>query len=50
VVRARIASGSLGVHAWFYDVATGEIEAWSSDAERWQRLDARMALPAASPA
>lgn len=50
VVSARIAAGTLRVHAWFYDVATGEIEAWCPDTPRWHRLDARLGLPAPSPA
>jgi carbonic anhydrase len=47
VVQARLAAGSLGVHAWFFDVATGELEEWRPGEQRWCRLGARVGLPAA---
>jgi carbonic anhydrase len=50
VVSARIAAGSLRVHAWFFEVATGELEAWCPVEQRWRRLDARVGLPAAGGA
>jgi carbonic anhydrase len=44
VVRAPLAAGTLRVFAWFFDVATGEIEEWSPGEQRWGKLDdARMA-------
>jgi carbonic anhydrase len=50
VVRAKIEAGSIGIHAWFFDVATGELEEWHDGEQRWRRLGARVGLPAAGPA
>jgi carbonic anhydrase len=41
VVRERLESGELSLAAWFFDVASGEIEEWSASAQRFIRLGAR---------
>lgn len=38
VVRERIEAGALHLRAWFFDVATGEIEEWCPDSARWKPL------------
>ncbi len=40
VVRAPLAAGTLRIFAWFFDVATGEIEEWSPGDQRWRKLSA----------
>lgn len=40
LVRERLASGALRVHAWFYDVASGDIEAWDPEANAWYAFGA----------
>ena len=37
-VRARIAHGMLNVHAWVYQIETGDVLAYSSDERRFLRL------------
>jgi carbonic anhydrase len=34
-VRDRVNAGSLRLDAWFFDVATGAVEEWSSAEQRW---------------
>jgi carbonic anhydrase len=38
LVRDAIDTGDLRVYAWFFDVATGEIEEWSPNAQKWRAL------------
>lgn len=38
LVREAIDEGKLRVYAWFFEVATGEIEEWSPDAQKWRAL------------
>lgn len=40
LVRDAIAAGKLKLFAWFFDVATGEIEEWSPEAQKWRSLSA----------
>ena len=35
VVAARVREGKLTLAAWFFDVATGELEQWSPEAQRF---------------
>ncbi|APR88207.1 Carbonic anhydrase [Minicystis rosea] len=38
LVRERVEAGTLRLYAWFFDVASGEIEEWSADGKRWRKL------------
>ncbi|MFJ4188965.1 carbonic anhydrase [Kitasatospora sp. NPDC089509] len=38
VVARRLASGAVGLHAWFYRVETGETLAWQSDSGTFRPL------------
>jgi carbonic anhydrase len=51
VVRAKLEAGAIGLHAWFFDVATGEIEEWCPGEQRWRKLGSTpVGLPPASVA
>ncbi len=39
VVAERIAAGKLSVAAWYFDVRSGEVEEWSSKAQRFVPVD-----------
>jgi carbonic anhydrase len=34
-VRAGIRAGTLRLHGWFYEIATGTVQAWDADTSRW---------------
>jgi carbonic anhydrase len=38
VVRDQVAAGTLGVHGWLYDMATGELLAYDPETGDWPRL------------
>lgn len=40
VVAERLAAGDLSLGAWFFDVATGDVEEWSDAAKRWVPIGA----------
>lgn len=40
LVRERMEAGTLRVFAWFFNVATGEIEEWSPEARTWRAMTA----------
>lgn len=52
VVRDRLAAGTIGLHAWFFDVATGDLEEWCSLEQRWRRITSPVVVSdaAAAPA
>jgi carbonic anhydrase len=44
-VSRRLHEGSLQMHAWFYDIATGAVETWDAARDQWVALqDAAPAL------
>jgi carbonic anhydrase len=48
-VAERLAAGSVRLHAWFFDVATGEVEEYEPDERRWRPLtgvQVRLGAPA----
>ena len=38
-VRERVAQGTLLIHRWFFDAATGTIQAYSPTTHRYERID-----------
>jgi carbonic anhydrase len=38
VVAAKVRAGELALHAWFFDIGSGEVEAWSEGGARWAPL------------
>lgn len=48
-VAQRIAAGTLQVHAWFYDILTGAIEAWDETDRRFKPLESLATGSAATP-
>jgi carbonic anhydrase len=57
IVREKELRGEVRLSAWFFDIESGEIEAYSTERRRWERLgqesamldsSARMRLPAAT--
>ena len=51
-VAERVASGALTLSGWFFDVASGEVEWWSSEAQRFLPVGegrGRPSLPQRSP-
>lgn len=48
-VMGPLETGALRLYAWFFDVATGEIEEWSPAEERWRKLDTAAVCPAPPP-
>jgi carbonic anhydrase len=49
LVRERVEAGTLRLYAWFFDVATGEIEEWAPDEKRWRLLTADEIHASAAP-
>jgi carbonic anhydrase len=47
LVRGPLETGALRLYAWFFDVATGEIEEWSPVEQRWHKLDTAGVCPTA---
>jgi carbonic anhydrase len=46
LVRERLLAGTLRVHVWFFDVATGDVEEWDPALETWRSLGAgEVSLP-----
>lgn len=43
IVCERVSAGKLRLFAWFFDIATGEIEEWSAEEQRWRKLSAEEA-------
>ncbi|MBI5516886.1 MAG: bifunctional SulP family inorganic anion transporter/carbonic anhydrase [Deltaproteobacteria bacterium] len=39
MVKERLASGAVRLHGWYYDIGTGEIEAWDAASSAWLRID-----------
>jgi carbonic anhydrase len=39
MVREQLASGAVRLHGWYYDIGTGEIEAWDAASSAWLRID-----------
>lgn len=37
-VAAKLSSGALALHGWFYDIAHGHFTAWDPEQRIWQRL------------
>lgn len=37
-VAAKLKTGALEIHGWFYDIARGEFRAWDAAGERWRSL------------
>ncbi|HEU4404471.1 MAG TPA: bifunctional SulP family inorganic anion transporter/carbonic anhydrase [Polyangiaceae bacterium] len=37
-VAAKVRAGELTLHAWFFDIGSGEVEAWSDGEGRWAPL------------
>jgi carbonic anhydrase len=37
-VFARVQARELTLHAWVYDIGSGEVEAWDADACTWEPL------------
>ncbi|HEU4405713.1 MAG TPA: bifunctional SulP family inorganic anion transporter/carbonic anhydrase [Polyangiaceae bacterium] len=38
VVAAKVRAGELALHAWFFDIGSGDVEAWSDVDRRWAPL------------
>jgi carbonic anhydrase len=38
VVQEHVEAGRLRLHAWFFDIATGDLEEWRSDERRWMPI------------
>lgn len=49
-VRERIERGELKLHAWFFDIASGEIESWSPELKKYVPLGTTEAKSGTSPA
>jgi carbonic anhydrase len=39
-VAARLAAGTLGLHGWYFQIATAEVLAWNPDTRRFEPLGA----------
>jgi carbonic anhydrase len=49
-VREKMLAGKLDVHGWYYQIATGEIQAWQPLEDRWVAVhDALQRLPGRLP-
>ncbi len=49
-VAERLRAGELDVHGWYYQIGTGEIQAWQPIEDRWVSVqDALKRLPARLP-
>ena len=47
-VFARLQTQQLSLHAWFYDIGSGAVEAWNGDTRSWEPLLDGVATPAAA--